>query len=139
MNDLTRIPYAQPVRAAVTRVPTEEPPAGVTTVNPAQGVLVRRRTDEYAVASAICGFTAIVPLVSQVIGLALGLLSLSRIRRARRAGIELAGAKWAAVGIFSSAFALMCWIGIFIGMTLLTSSFSHSAESLSGLLPPTPR
>ena len=132
MSDLTRIPRAEPVRAAARRVPMEEPPAGVTAVNPAQGVLERRRTDEYAVASAICGFTAIVPLVSQLIGLALGLLSLSRIRRARRAGIELAGAKWAAAGIFSSGFVLMCWIAIFIGMMLLTSSFSHSAEALSG-------
>ncbi len=138
MNDLTHVPYARPVGTVVAGISTEHTPVGAVPVNPAGNVHVHKRTDGFAVASAICGFTAIVPLVSQVIGLAFGTLSLARIRRARRAGIELGGAKWALTGIVSSAFTLICWVGIFVAISLIGSSLSHSVESLNALTPPTP-
>ncbi|UCC29092.1 MAG: hypothetical protein JSU86_12920 [Phycisphaerales bacterium] len=138
MNDLTHVPYARPAGTMVTGISTQHTPVLAASVNPAGNVQVHKRTDGFAVASAICGFTAIVPLVSQVIGLAFGTLSLARIRRARRAGIELGGAKWALTGIVSSAFTLICWVGIFVAISLIGSSLSHSVESLNTLMPPTP-
>jgi hypothetical protein len=138
MNDLTHVPYARPVGVMVTGISTQDTPVLAASVNPAGNVQVHKRTDGFAVASAICGFTAIVPLVSQVIGLALGALSLVRIRRARRAGIELGGAKWALTCIVSSAFTLICWVGIFVAISLIGSSLSHSVESLNALMPPAP-
>ena len=153
MNDLTPIPYARPVHVAVARrvaCPSRRRrhggaalghatyPMGVTAATNGTGALVRRRTEGFAVASAICGFTAIIPVVSQVIGLTLGMISLARIRRARRAGVELAGAKWAAAGIITSGFALFGWLAIFVAMSLIGSSLSHSAGSLNTLLQQTP-
>ena len=67
-------------------------------------------TDGLAVASAICGFTAIVPVLAQVLGLGLGIASLVRIRRARRCGVHLRGRGWAWAGIASSGLLLLCWI-----------------------------
>jgi len=138
MNDLTQAPYARPAGTMVTGISTQHTPVLAASANPAANVPVHKRTDGFAVASAICGFTAIVPLVSQVIGLAFGTLSLARIRRARRTGIELGGAKWALTGIVSSAFTLICWIGIFVAVSLIGSSLSYSVESLNALTPPNP-
>lgn len=138
MNDLTRIPCARPISMPDMPVSPDDPtrqalPAGVAPRAP-----VRNKTEGFAVASAICGFTAFVPLVSQVIGLALGMISLSRIRRARRAGLELAGTRWALAGITSSGFALFCWIAIFVAMGMLGDSLANSAGSLSTLLEQNP-
>ena len=77
MTDLVQIPYARPAGAAVTRV-ADGLPATVAPAAGANTAIVRHRTDGFAVASAICGFTAIVPVVSQVIGLVLGRVSLAR-------------------------------------------------------------
>ncbi len=132
MPEVMPIPYARPAGTAVTRVADGLP----TTVAPAPGAntaIVRHRTDGFAVASAICGFTAIVPVVSQVIGLVLGIVSLVRIRRARRAGIEVRGTRWAVAGVASSGFALLCWVAIFVAMSVLTTSLSHSSQSLDAL------
>lgn len=87
-----------------------------------------------AVASAVCGLTAIIPVVSQLLGLTLGVVSLVRLRRARRSGIELAGKCWAITGIVTSALALIGWIGLAVSMTLLGSSILDSAGALDGLL-----
>ncbi len=138
MSDLTHVPYARPVQTTVTRVEAQLPLVSPVGVAAAGGTLGRCRTDGFAVASAICGMTAIIPFVSQVIGLGFAVVSLTRIRRARRAGIGLVGAKWAAVGMISSGFALICWVGIFVAMGLLNSSLSHSVDSLNVLLPVTP-
>lgn len=138
MNELTDIPYAQPVQATLAPVSAEVLPVAAMPVTGPDGGLVRRRTDGFAVASAICGFTAIVPVISQVIGLALGVLSLARIGRAKRQGVQLPGTRWAVVGITSSGFALICWLGIFVGMGLLSASLSHSTESLGVLIQPAP-
>ena len=91
------------------------------------------RTDTLAVASAVCGFTAIVPVVSQVMGLALGIASLMRIRRARRYGSPLRGRGWALAGIFSSGFVLLSWIAIFAVMSAVSNSLTHTAHVLGSL------
>jgi hypothetical protein len=82
--------------------------------------------------------TAIIPVLSQVIGLCFGVISLVRIRRACRLGNRLGGAKWAAVGMVSSGFALICWVGVFLVIGIVNSSFSHCADSLNTLFPVTP-
>ena len=141
MHQDGEIPYAEPVhtvarrishdtstlasRSELVRLPvTQHPPPAV----------VSRRTDSLAIASAICGFTALVPFVSQVIGLALGAASLIRIRRCRRDGGQVAGTGWAVTGIVSSGITLAGWIAVFVAFHLVGSSFSDSAESLSRLL-----
>ncbi len=138
MNDLAPIPYAKPISVTVTPISPDDRTLQVLPAGVAPRTLVRNKTEGFAVASAICGFTAIVPLVSQVIGLALGMISLSRIRRARRAGIELAGTRWALAGITSSGFALFCWIAIFVAIGVLSDSLANSAGSLSTLLEQNP-
>ncbi|UCG15357.1 MAG: DUF4190 domain-containing protein [Phycisphaerales bacterium] len=94
---------------------------------------VLRSTDSLAVASAVCGFTAIVPVVSQVAGLALGITSLVRIRRARRCGVDLRGRGWALAGIFSSGFVLLCWVAVIAAFIVVGSLFARSADTLPGL------
>lgn len=132
MPDLMHIPYARPASTAVTRV-ADGLPATVAPGSGADAAIVRHRADGYAVASAICGFTAIVPLLSQVIGLVLGIVGLARIRRARRAGIEVRGTRWAVAGITCSGFALLCWVAIFVAMSALGTSLSHSSQTLNTL------
>jgi hypothetical protein len=97
-----------------------------------------RRTDPLAVASAICGFTALVPVLSQIAGLALGIASLLRIRRARRAGVPLRGGLWAWMGIGSSGFALLCWLAVFAAFIAIGSSFAHTAGALDHIMPHKP-
>ncbi len=120
---------ALPVQAA----PVARPVMPVHTPNGASGARppMRRGTDGLAIASAVCGFTAIVPVISQVAGLALGIASLARIRRARRCGVDLRGSGWALTGIFSSGFALLCWVVIFAVLLAVGSSFAHTAEVLN--------
>jgi hypothetical protein len=138
MNELARIPQALPIQNTEVVVPVARPVGPAAGQSASHGALVGRRTDGFAVASAICGFTAIVPFVSQVIGLALGVLSLSRIRRARRHGLEIGGTRWAVAGIASSGFVLICWIGIIVALNLVSSTFAHSADSLGAVLQTTP-
>lgn len=138
MNELARIPQALPIQDAVAVVPVARPAGAAAGQSASHGALVRRRTDGFAVASAICGFTAIVPFVSQVMGLVLGVLSLGRIRRARRHGLKVGGTRWAVAGIASSGFVLICWIGVIVALNLVSSTFAHSADSLGSLLQTTP-
>ena len=133
MSDLVP-PTARPVETAITRVqveplvPAEPGPGGV------HHLIVKRSTDHLAIASAVCGITAIVPIISQVMGLGLGIASIVRIRRARRAGIERAGKGWALTGIITSGVALIGWIALLAIMALVSSSISSSADSLGALL-----
>lgn len=89
-----------------------------------------RETDRLAIASAICGFTAIIPVLSQVAGLVLGIAGLVRIRRARQRGIRLRGKLWALAGIFSSGFALLSWIAVLAMLIAVRMSFAHIAGAL---------
>jgi hypothetical protein len=86
------------------------------------------------VASAVCGFTGIIPIVSQVAGLALGIMALIRIGRARRAGVPRKGTRWAVAGIVSSGLVLAGWVACFFVLSFVGSSFSDISEPLGNLL-----
>jgi hypothetical protein len=90
-------------------------------------------TDTCAVVSAVCGLTAIVPVVSQVAGLGFGLASTVRLIRARRAGRVLRGWGWVFTGLLSSGVALIGWIVVFVGFGVLSSSLAESSSSLQNL------
>lgn len=70
------------------------------------------RQEFCCVASAVCGLTAVIPFVSQIAGVVLGIIGLVRIRRGRRLGIDRRGTGWAIVGLVSSGFMLLCWLVI---------------------------
>ncbi|MBU0716847.1 MAG: hypothetical protein KJ749_01240 [Planctomycetes bacterium] len=90
-------------------------------------------TDRLAVLSAICGMTAFVPVVSQLAGLALGVISLRRIRRARRNGIKLPGHGWALIGVISSSLTLLGWIAFLAVMAFVSDLLAQSSGSLNAL------
>jgi hypothetical protein len=94
-----------------------------------------RRVDRLAVASAVCGLTALVPVLSQLAGLAFGIASLRRIRRARRCGFDLPGTGWAAAGIVSSVLMLLCWIAVFAAFVFVGKSLAHTNEAMSAIMP----
>jgi hypothetical protein len=89
--------------------------------------------DSLAVASAVFGFTAIIPVVSQVAGLALGISSLVRIRRARRAGRHLRGGGWAVAGIVSSSLMLIGWLVALGALIAVSAYFVQAADALPAL------
>ena len=93
-----------------------------------------RRTDRLAIASAACGLTAFVPVISQVLGLWFGAIGLLRIRRARRQGLDLRGSGWAWTGLISSGIALLGWITLPALLASLGESFTHTTTSLQSLL-----
>ena len=66
-------------------------------------------------------------------GLALGIASLVRIRRAGRAGVAVRGRGWALTGIISSGFALVGWVAMVAALLLVGSVFSQTAGSLDAL------
>lgn len=146
MNDVTNIPQARPVQpaitgqarpvqAAITRVEALGPPPVLVELGAAsQGALACRKTDGFAIASAVCGITGIVPFVTQIIGLVCGVVGLVRIRRARRRGLAVRGVGWAITGIASSGFVLLCWLAVFVGLSLASSTFANTAESLGKAL-----
>ena len=91
---------------------------------------VPRRTDPLAIGSAVCGIAAIVPVVCQALGLALGIASLVRIRRARRAGIALGGWGWALVGIVASGLTLVSWMAAGAALSAVGGSLSNTDDAL---------
>lgn len=97
--------------------------------------LVPADTDSYALASAVCGFTAIIPVISQVAGVALGVVGLVRIRRARRAGLPRRGVGWACAGLVSSGIALAGWAVILVAFVWVRSTISGVTGELNALSP----
>lgn len=130
------IPCARPM--PVVPVTTEPVPQNMTLAPlPAAGganMVAAPRTDRLAIASAVCGLTAFIPVVSQLVGLVLGIISLLRIRRARRAGVAVGGTGWAAAGIASSGFALLLWLGIMAAYATVGSSLAHTTNAFQPLL-----
>ncbi len=132
----------------VVTVEVEQPPgvpAAITAPTPATnglrapGTATRSwwsETDTLAIASVLCGFTAVVPVLSQVAGLLLGIASLIRIRRARRCGVRLRGKPWALAGIVSSGFVLLSWIAVLAMLIAARISLLHTAGALRALFPP---
>jgi hypothetical protein len=137
---MTGMQQATIVRVEATRI--SDPhlplarPAG-TGPPPAQtGQPAYRRTDPLAVSSAVCGITAIVPVLCQIAGLGLGIASLVRIRRARRDGSVLRGRGLAWVGIATSALALVSWIAVATMLAAVGNSLSDTTEALQVIATP---
>lgn len=135
-------PSAAVAVADVVEVQTGSPPVLLPIARPVGPALpadtahVRlRRADGLAVASAVCGFTVLVPVVSQLAGLVLGAASLMRIRRARRCGVSLPGAGWAAAGIISSALVLVSWIIVFAAFAVVGTALTRTADALGAIAP----
>jgi len=91
-------------------------------------------TDKVAVASSLCGITAFIPIFSQLIGLALGIWALFRIRRARQAGRQVRGRGWAVGGITGNGFVLLGWIALLGIFATLSTSLNRATKELSPLL-----
>lgn len=91
-------------------------------------------TDKVAVASSVCGLTPFIPVISQVIGLILGIWALFRIGRARRAGQNVRGRGWATAGIAGNGFVLLGWIALFGMFAALKGTLSDTTQKLNPLL-----
>ena len=98
----------------------------------------RPPVDRCAIASAICGLTAFIPVLSQIAGVVLGIVALCRIRRARRAGHPTAGTGWAVTGLVSSSVVLLSWIFVFIVFAAVLALFANTATTLDHALPAPP-
>jgi hypothetical protein len=92
-------------------------------------------TDGLAIASAVLGVSAIIPVLSQVLGIGLGVGSLVRIHRARRAGRPLRGRLWAWFGIGSSTFVLLAWMAVIAAFAAVGHAFNQAADSFQLLGP----
>ena len=132
---LAPVPASPPVADPNSPCPAPSGPSQVTCVaTPVAGRpssnIVLANTDRMAVASLVCGLTAIVPVVSQVAGIVLGVWSLVRIRRVRRAG-GVAGGTWAAgTGIGFSAAVLISWVFVIAAMYWAGSVFDFIGSQL---------
>ncbi|MHC5111689.1 MAG: hypothetical protein ACYTHJ_17630 [Planctomycetota bacterium] len=132
----TALPYAQPPSQIYQ--PPGAPPAQP--IQPAQHVPAdllaaahAAPTDRLAVLSAICGMSAMIPVVSQVAGLVMGILSLRNIKRAANAGLVIDGKGWAWLGISSSAFTLLGWMAFMAALSMIGNSLMDSAGALEQL------
>ena len=103
---------------------------------PARSGSLLANTDRLAIASLVCGLTAIIPLVSQVAGVGLGIWSLVRIRRVRRAGGTVGGTWAAGTGIAFSAVVLLCWVLVIGAMLWAGVMFDEIGSKLPTGTPP---
>ncbi len=94
------------------------------------------RTEPAAVISAVAGGTALIPVLSQMVGIVFGVIALGRIRRARRRGVRMKGAGWAYFGLGSSAFALLCWGGVAASLFVVGQAIGDSVETLRDSIMP---
>lgn len=94
------------------------------------------RRDLCAVGSALCGATGFIPILTQLIGLALALVAIVRIRRARRFGRAPRGMRHAVTGLVLNGVTLVVWIVVFVGLSTVGYSLSHSVSQLSKLAAP---
>ena len=134
MNSLEPVPTCRPIPPEVSLVPGP-PPLPDVLPRQASGIYPAPvKNDRFAVASAVCGFTGIIPIVSQVAGLTLGIMALIRIGRARRAGVPRGGTRWAVAGIVSSGLVLAGWVACFFALSVVGSSLSDITEPLGTLL-----
>lgn len=92
------------------------------------------RRDACAVGSAVCGFTGFIPILTQVIGLTLGIIAMVRVGRARRSGVEIKGMRDAVVGLTMNGLTLVGWIGLFAAMSIVGTSLSGTTDQLTQLL-----
>lgn len=95
-------------------------------------------TDKCAVASAVCGFTAIIPVISQIAGVVLGIIGLVRIHRAKARNEHLRGTGWAIAGLVMSGCALLGWIAAIGLLTFASVMFTDAGSALEQLSRHTP-
>jgi len=120
--EVSSVPVARPVG-----FPTIAPGhCGETYITTTQPI-----TDRLAVASAVCGLSGFIPVVSQLAAIVLGFMSLGRIKRARRQGVQVPGRGWAMTGIVGGVVSLSGWIAMGGFLTLVGSSLSQSSETLN--------
>ncbi len=130
------VPMAAPIRPVpVNGVPVARP-AGFTTITPGHGgetyiTTTQPVTDRLAVASAVCGLSGFIPVVSQLAAIVLGFMSLRRIKLASRHGVMVPGRGWAMTGIIGGVVSLAGWIAMAGFLALVGSSLSQSTETLS--------
>lgn len=134
MNGLEPVPTCRPIPPEVSLVPVPPPLPDVLSRGAVGIGSAPVKNDGFAVASAVCGFTGIIPIVSQVAGLTLGIMALIRIGRARRAGVPRGGTRWAVAGIVSSGLVLAGWVACFFALSVVGSSLSDITEPLGTLL-----
>jgi len=150
MNELTSSQHALPSATPPTEPPQTSVVPGHVNVSPIAGAAgafplaaaagsARPPTDSLAIVSAICGLTAFIPVVSQIAGLVLGIIAVRRIRRARRAGLAVAGMGWAATGIASSVCVLLGWVFVVAVLGVAAYFFSNTATALDQAIPVPPR
>lgn len=104
-------------------------------IQPAQSGRSLPRTHPAAVASAVFGFTALVPIVCQVAGIIFGIVAIVRINRDRRNGVPTTGTGLAIAGMTVSALALVGWIMLAVVMAGVSTAFSQIDSGLGGILP----
>lgn len=135
------VPVASPVNpVGVSKVPIARP-AKFPTIAPGNGgdtyitttTTTQPITDRLAVASAVCGLSGFIPVVSQVAAIVLGVMSLGRIKRARRHGVLVPGRGWATTGIVGGVVSLAGWIAMGGFLALVGSSLSQSTDALDTL------
>jgi len=148
LNEQLNIPTARPFGPELEPVPVARPIDGATAeglsaVEARQGPppipahlaerVAATRTDHAAVASAVCGMSAVIPIVSQIAGLILGFLALGRIAKARRAGVVVGGRRYAMTGIISSMLALAGWVAFGVLMLGVNKTLAHTLKPLTGI------
>ena len=97
-----------------------------------------KRGNRLAVTSVVVGAVPIIPILSQIVGVILGLVALRRISQARRAGIDLPGSGCAWAGISLNIISLVGWILMLVLGSFVASNISSSLEALRGIRIPAP-
>ena len=98
---------------------------------PSPIVVYLRQVDPLALASAVCGLTAFIPIVSQLAGIALGAAGLVRIGRPRRRGLARRGVGWGVAGLGSSGAALAVWALLAAAFIAAAAPFRNVGDALS--------
>lgn len=96
----------------------------------AQPYLPAAPTDKLAITSAICGLVPVIPVISQLAGVVLGIMAIGRIRAARQRGVAMGGMGWAIAGIVSSVVFLIASVIVLIILGSVLWLFVHSANTL---------
>jgi hypothetical protein len=91
--------------------------------------------DGYAIASLGLGLTGIIPIISQVVGIWLGVASLRRLRRGLQTGEPRRGAWMAWLGLTFNGAGLMGWIAVIAILGWVTATVGESAATLNSVVP----
>lgn len=121
------VPVARPIAPISPTGTTSEFPAPIPTM----------RSNRLAVASVAMGAVPLIPILSQIIGIVLGLMALRRISQARRAGVAPKGTRCAWAGIGLNIISLLGWILTLILGSFVASNIAGSLEALQGIRIPT--